>query len=134
MRESHVQATSEQMSHEHFASTNRANFASVNGGRPAMAAVSHPMTNASMATHTAYNNNAARPAYNANNANHPAYNNNANNAYKAPAILINALSRHRASTINRNTTESRLIRMLRRNHTHEVPLPTTGAGNTNGAS
>ncbi len=85
MRESHVQATSEQMSHEHFASTNRANFASVNGGRPAMAAVSHPMTNASTATHTAYNNSAARPAYNAPNANHPAYNNNTNNAYKAPA-------------------------------------------------
>ena len=84
MRESHVQATSEQMSHEHFASTNRANFASVNGGRPAMAAVSHPMTNASTATHTAYNNSAARPAYNANNANHPAYS-NTNNAYKAPA-------------------------------------------------
>src|SRR6204780_4843946 len=86
IRESHVQATSEQMSHEHFASTNRANFASVNGGRPAMAAVSHPMTNASMATHTAYNNSAARPAYNAPNANHPANNNNnTNNTYKAPA-------------------------------------------------
>jgi len=51
-----------------------------------MAAVSHPMTNASMATHTAYNNSAARPAYNAPNANHPANNNNnTNNAYKAPA-------------------------------------------------
>ena len=35
MREQHIQPTSEQMSHEHFASTNRANFASVNGGRPA---------------------------------------------------------------------------------------------------
>jgi hypothetical protein len=84
MRESHVQPTSEQMSHEHFASTNRANFASVNGGRPANAAVSRPMTSASMVSHTAYNNNASRPAYNANNGNHPAYNNNAN-AYKAPA-------------------------------------------------
>ena len=83
MREQHVQATQEQMSHEHFASTNRANFASVNGGRPAMAAVSHPMTNANMATHTAYNNNTNRPAYNANNGNHTAYG-NTNNAYKAP--------------------------------------------------
>jgi hypothetical protein len=83
MREQHVQATQEQTSHEHFASTNRANFASVNGGRPAMAAVSHPMTNANMATHTAYNNNTNRPAYNANNVNHPAYS-NTNNAYKAP--------------------------------------------------
>jgi WXXGXW repeat (2 copies) len=82
MRESHVQATQEQMSHEHFASTNRANFASVNGGRPGTAAMSHPMTNASMATRTAYNNNANRPAYNANN--HPAYG-NTNNAYRAPA-------------------------------------------------
>jgi hypothetical protein len=86
MRESHVQATSEQMSHEHFASTDRANFASVNGGRPALAAVSHPMTNTSMATHTAYNNNnAARPAYNANTNNaYKAPVNNTNNAYKAP--------------------------------------------------
>ena len=40
MRESHIQPTSEQVSHEHFASTNRENFASVNGGRPATAAVS----------------------------------------------------------------------------------------------
>jgi hypothetical protein len=100
MHDQHVQATSEQMSHEHFASTNRANFASVNGGRPAMGAVSHPMTNANMATHTAYNSNASRSAYNANNANnayHPANNNNAykapvnnNNAYKAPANNNNA--------------------------------------------
>jgi WXXGXW repeat (2 copies) len=81
MREQHVQPTSEQMSHEHFASTNRANFASVNGGRPANAAVSRPMTNANVA-HTAMNNNNNRPAYNA-NANRPAYNNT--NAYKAPA-------------------------------------------------
>jgi hypothetical protein len=92
MREQHVQATSEQMSHEHFASTNRANFASVNGGRPAMAAVSHPMTSSNLAAHnTAYNNN-SRPAYNSNNGGHPANTNtNAyrppanNNAYKAPA-------------------------------------------------
>src|SRR5580692_10329810 len=81
MREQHVQATSEQMSHEHFASTNRANFASVNGGRPAMAAVSHPMTSSNLAAHnTAYNNN-SRPAYNSNNGGHPANN---NTAYKAP--------------------------------------------------
>jgi hypothetical protein len=82
MRDQHVQATSEQMSHEHFASTNRSNFASVNGGRPATAAVSHPMTNANMATHTAYNNNANRPSYNAPSNYHPV---NTNNAYKAPA-------------------------------------------------
>jgi WXXGXW repeat (2 copies) len=40
MHEAHVQATSAQMSHQHLASTNRANFASVNGGRPATAAMS----------------------------------------------------------------------------------------------
>ncbi|HUE43838.1 MAG TPA: hypothetical protein VMP12_09745 [Candidatus Sulfotelmatobacter sp.] len=39
-RESHVQATSAQMSHEHTASLNRANFASENHGRPATAAMS----------------------------------------------------------------------------------------------
>jgi hypothetical protein len=85
MRESHVQATQEQMSHEHFAGTNRANFASVNGGRPGMTAMSRPMTSANMATRTAYNNNASRPAYNANTGNnHSAYG-NTSNAYRAPA-------------------------------------------------
>ncbi len=38
--ESHIQATSAQMAHEHTASTNRANFASENHGRPATAAMS----------------------------------------------------------------------------------------------
>src|SRR5580693_1985429 len=80
MREQHVQATSEQMSHEHFASTNRSNFASVNGGRPANAAVSRPMTSANF-NHAAMTAN-NRPAYNAAANNRPAYNNNA--AYKAP--------------------------------------------------
>jgi hypothetical protein len=74
-REQHVQATSEQMSHEHVAGANRANFASENGGRPANAAVSHPMmANNAAAAHTAYNNN-SRPAYNNTNA----------NAHRAPA-------------------------------------------------
>jgi hypothetical protein len=41
-REQHVQATSEQTQHEHAASTNRAQFASVNGGRPAVAATAKP--------------------------------------------------------------------------------------------
>jgi hypothetical protein len=99
MREQHVQATSEQVSHEHFASSNRANFASVNGGRPAMAAVSHPMTNANMATHTAYNNSNNRPAYNANNGSHPAYG-NANNEYKAPANNANNAYKAPANNVN----------------------------------
>jgi hypothetical protein len=82
MRDTHLQPTSEQMSHEHFASTNRANFASVNGGRPANAAMSRPMTQPNFA-HTAYNNtNNNRPAYNNNANNHPV-NNNAN--YRPPA-------------------------------------------------
>lgn len=107
MRESHVQPTSEQMSHERFAGSNRENFASVNGGRPANAAVSRPMTSANFANHAAVNNN-SRPAYNASNVNshqnfnananannhqafnanannRPAYNNNANASFKAPA-------------------------------------------------
>jgi len=87
MREQHVQATSEQMSHEHFASTNRANFASVNGGRPANPAVSRPMTSPNFANHAAVNAN-NRPAYNANANNRPA--NNANTAYKAPSNNANA--------------------------------------------
>ncbi len=86
MREGHVQPTSEQAQHEHFAGSNRANFASVNGGRPANGAVSRPMTSANFANHATANNNANRPAYGANaNVSRPAaYNNNAN-AYKAPA-------------------------------------------------
>ena len=87
MREQHVQATSEQMSHEHFASTNRANFASVNGGRPANPAVSRPMTSPNFANHAAVNAN-NRPAYNANANNRPS--NNANTAYKAPSNNANA--------------------------------------------
>ena len=43
-RESHVQATSMQSSHERMASTNRANFASENHGRPATAAMSRVNT------------------------------------------------------------------------------------------
>jgi hypothetical protein len=42
--ESHIQATSAQMAHEHTASTNRANFASENHGRPATAAMSRVNT------------------------------------------------------------------------------------------
>jgi hypothetical protein len=81
MREQHVQATNEQMSHEHFASTNRGNFASENGGRPANAAVSRPMTSSNF-NHAGMNTN-NRPAYNTAANNRPAYNNNA--AYRAPA-------------------------------------------------
>lgn len=41
-REHHVTATQEQMRHEHAASTNREQFASVNHGRPAVAASAKP--------------------------------------------------------------------------------------------
>jgi len=42
--EQHMAPTSTQMSHERFAGTNRANFATVNHGAPATAAVARPMT------------------------------------------------------------------------------------------
>ena len=120
MREQHVQATQEQMSHEHFASTNRANFASVNGGRPAMAAVSHPMTNANMVTHTAYNNNLA-------------------GRHITATMAIIRLTATQTTRIRRRSNpissepkynDRRLIRMSA-NHIMN-PIPTTGAGNTNG--
>src|SRR5271157_3079083 len=40
--ENHTPPTSEQMSHEHAASTNRSQFASANHGHPNVAATSHP--------------------------------------------------------------------------------------------
>jgi hypothetical protein len=40
-RETHVQATSEQTTHEHTAASDRSNFASENHGRPANPAMSH---------------------------------------------------------------------------------------------
>jgi hypothetical protein len=44
MHESHIQPTTAQISHQHLASTNRANFASVNNGRPATPAMSRVNT------------------------------------------------------------------------------------------
>jgi hypothetical protein len=44
MHESHIQPTSAQISNQHVASTNRANFAPVNHGRPATAAMSRVNT------------------------------------------------------------------------------------------
>jgi hypothetical protein len=41
-REGHIAATSLQVQHEHIASANRAQFASVNNGRPAVAATARP--------------------------------------------------------------------------------------------
>jgi WXXGXW repeat (2 copies) len=76
MRDSHVQPTAEQTSHERFASTNHANFASANGGRPGNPAVSRPMTSPNL-DHTAYNNN-SRPAYAGGPSSHPGYNNTPN--------------------------------------------------------
>ncbi|MGC2398271.1 MAG: YXWGXW repeat-containing protein [Acidobacteriaceae bacterium] len=77
MHDSHFQPTAEQTSHEHFASTNHANFASENGGRPGNPAMSRPMTSPNLA-HTAYNNN-SRPAYTAGPNSHPGYNTAPNN-------------------------------------------------------
>ncbi len=98
MRESHVQPTSEQISHERFAGGNRENFASVNRGRPANAAVSRPMTSANFANHPAMNNN-DRPAYNANNVNHQNVNANANNH---PAFNPNANDVNNRQNFNAN--------------------------------
>jgi WXXGXW repeat (2 copies) len=42
MRDRHIEATAEQVQHEHIASTNRALLASENHGRPAIAATSRP--------------------------------------------------------------------------------------------
>jgi hypothetical protein len=87
MRESRLQPTSEQLSHENAAGANRANFASVNGGRPANAAVARPLSGGNLANrNTAYNNN-SRPAYNASNGNRPAYNTNSqpHANYSAPS-------------------------------------------------
>ena len=61
MREQHVQATQAQMSHERTASSNRANFASANGGRPGNAAMNRPAS-PNMANRAPANN--SRPAYN----------------------------------------------------------------------
>ena len=74
MRESHVQPTSEQMSHEHFASSN-GQLRLRQWWTACECAVSRPMTSANFANHAAMNNNTAannnnRPAYNANNLNH----------------------------------------------------------------
>src|SRR5260370_4336829 len=41
-RERHIAATSLQVQHQHIASANRAQFASVNNGRPAVAATARP--------------------------------------------------------------------------------------------
>ena len=53
VREKHVAATSEQARHQTFASQNRAQFASANGGRPGLAAASTP---------AAFHANPANPA------------------------------------------------------------------------
>lgn len=67
-REQHFAATSEQMSHEHTASMNRANFASVNGGRPGAPAMSRPASfnnrqGGNAAYHPADNNNGGHANY-----------------------------------------------------------------------
>jgi WXXGXW repeat (2 copies) len=89
MRESRIQPTSEQITHENTAATNRSNFASVNGGRPVNAAVSRPLNGGNVANHTSYNSN-SRPEYNnhpadspSNNTNHQAYNAGNNNSHPA---------------------------------------------------
>lgn len=88
VHDQHVQPTSEQMSHERFSAANRANFASVNGGRPAMAAVPRPITSQAMATQSvskspAFGSN-SRPGGNQNQINNAARP-QANAGYQQPA-------------------------------------------------
>jgi hypothetical protein len=69
-REQHVQATAAQLSHQHNASIDRNQFASVNHGRPASTAVSRPMayhpanTTAGLARATASNRPNNVPSHN----------------------------------------------------------------------
>jgi WXXGXW repeat (2 copies) len=114
MHESHVQPSSEQMSHERFAGSNRENFASVNGGRPANAAVSRPMTSPNFENHAAMNNNNNRPAYNANNLNHQNLNANANNR---PAFNANANNRPAYNNANAS------FKAPANNQAHYAPAP-----------
>jgi len=65
--EQHIAPTSAQLSHERVASTNRANFASVNHGTPSNPAVSRPMTTA-YHPNTSAGNTAHAPAYRSNTA------------------------------------------------------------------
>ncbi len=73
-REQHFGATSEQMSHEHTASFNRNNFASVNRGRPGTPAMSRPASFNNRQQN--FNNRPAAATYHpAANQGHPANNN-----------------------------------------------------------
>jgi WXXGXW repeat (2 copies) len=62
--EHHVDATHEQMQHEHAASTNRAQFASVNHGRPSVAASAKPGVFSGRDVVAARAENANRPSSN----------------------------------------------------------------------
>jgi hypothetical protein len=67
MREHHVQATSEQISHQQAASKNRSQFASVNHGRPSVTATSRVNNHANNPATNRQPNNAAQNRTTANN-------------------------------------------------------------------
>lgn len=74
VREQHIAATSAQMQHEHVASQNHALLASVNHGRPEIAATSRPgvFSGRGVTAARAASTNANRPPNSMNTSNHPA--------------------------------------------------------------
>jgi len=92
-KEQHVQPTSDQMQHEHTASTNRTQLASVNHGQPAVAASAKPgvFSGKDVVAAKAMNSNRP-PAANTASTNRPAGNNAAstnNNRNDRPASAMN---------------------------------------------
>jgi hypothetical protein len=93
--EHHVEATHEQMQHEHAASTNRAQFASVNHGRPSVAASPKPGVFSGREVVAAHAENANRPSSNHPNENaSPASKNVSRNDRPPSATSHQASERH----------------------------------------
>jgi hypothetical protein len=134
-REHHVQPTSAQMQHEHAASTNRAQLASVNHGRPAVAASARPgefSGKGAVAANKPANTNRPPNAGNA-SANRPGGNNtNAakksvanNNRNDRPPSAMN----HETTPSRSNATSSRNAESARsaQNNTHTNAPSSTGS-------
>jgi hypothetical protein len=86
-REQHMAATGEQAAHEHAASMDRNSFASVNHGRPAMAAVARPMSHPMSPgmSHPGFNDRPMSAQHGGGAAtNHPAMNQGASAGHSAP--------------------------------------------------
>jgi YXWGXW repeat-containing protein len=141
-REHHVQPTSAQTEHEHAASTNRAQLASVNHGKPTVAASARPGEFSGKGAVAAKAANSNRPP-NAGNAsaNRPG-GNNANAANKS--VANNNRNDRPPSAMNHETTPSRTNATSSRNaesarsaqnNTHKnAPSPTGSHSNKPPAS